>query len=302
MKLFGGDTVSRVYNALGADENMPIQFKPISKAVESAQKKVESRNFSIRKHVLSYDDVMNTQRELIYTQRREVLDGEDVSESIQNMIRESCNLIVDTYRTEIDNKTVNKESLLLEIQNSLNIKELDTLNKDKYTADELLEELQNKALEAYKAKEEEIGTDAFKELQRIVLLKVVDEKWMDHIDDMDELKNGIGLRAYGQKDPVIQYKIDGSDMFEEMINAIKLDVTKIIMCVKKREGYERKSTVKITGEGREDIDAMINPELAQEEKKQVKVPIVNDGPKVGRNDLCPCGSGKKYKNCCGKNN
>ncbi len=300
MKLFGGDTVSRVYNALGADENMPIQFKPISKAVESAQKKVESRNFSIRKHVLSYDDVMNTQRELIYTQRREVLDGEDVSESIQNMIRESCNLIVDTYRTEIDNKTVNKESLLLEIQNSLNIKELDTLNKDKYTADELLEELQNKALEAYKAKEEEIGTDAFKELQRIVLLKVVDEKWMDHIDDMDELKNGIGLRAYGQKDPVIQYKIDGSDMFEEMINAIKLDVTKIIMCVKKREGYERKSTVKITGEGREDIDAMINPELAQEEKKQVKVPIVNDGPKVGRNDLCPCGSGKKYKNCCGK--
>ena len=302
IKLFGGDTVSRVYNALGADENMPIQFKPISKAVESAQKKVESRNFSIRKHVLSYDDVMNTQRELIYTQRREVLDGEDVSESIQNMIRESCNLIVDTYRTEIDNKTVNKESLLLEIQNSLNIKELDTLNKDKYTADELLEELQNKALEAYKAKEEEIGTDAFKELQRIVLLKVVDEKWMDHIDDMDELKNGIGLRAYGQKDPVIQYKIDGSDMFEEMINAIKLDVTKIIMCVKKREGYERKSTVKITGEGREDIDAMINPELAQEEKKQVKVPIVNDGPKVGRNDLCPCGSGKKYKNCCGKNN
>ena len=302
MKLFGGDTVSRVYNALGADENMPIQFKPISKAVESAQKKVESRNFSIRKHVLSYDDVMNTKRELIYTQRREVLDGEDVSESIQNMIRESCNLIVDTYRTEIDNKTVNKESLLLEIQNSLNIKELDTLNKDKYTADELLEELQNKALEAYKAKEEEIGTDAFKELQRIVLLKVVDEKWMDHIDDMDELKNGIGLRAYGQKDPVIQYKIDGSDMFEEMINAIKLDVTKIIMCVKKREGYERKSTVKITGEGREDIDAMINPELAQEEKKQVKVPIVNDGPKVGRNDLCPCGSGKKYKNCCGKNN
>jgi len=302
MKLFGGDTVSRVYNALGADENMPIQFKPISKAVESAQKKVESRNFSIRKHVLSYDDVMNTQRELIYTQRREVLDGEDVSESIQNMIRESCNLIVDTYRTEIDNKTVNKESLLLETQNSLNIKELDTLNKDKYTADELLEELQNKALEAYKAKEEEIGTDAFKELQRIVLLKVVDEKWMDHIDDMDELKNGIGLRAYGQKDPVIQYKIDGSDMFEEMINAIKLDVTKIIMCVKKREGYERKSTVKITGEGREDIDAMINPELAQEEKKQVKVPIVNDGPKVGRNDLCPCGSGKKYKNCCGKNN
>lgn len=125
---------------------------------------------------------------------------------------------------------------------------------------------------------------------------------MDHIDEMDELKNGIGLRAYGQKDPVIQYQIDGSDMFDEMIGNIKLEVTKILMCIKKREGYERKSTVKVTGEGREDIDSMINPELAGEEKKQVKAPIVNDAPKVGRNDLCPCGSGKKYKNCCGKNN
>ena len=151
-----------------------------------------------------------------------------------------------------------------------------------------------------KAKQEEIGEEPFKELERVVLLKVVDEKWMDHIDAMDELKNGIGLRAYGQKDPVIQYQIDGSDMFEEMINNIKLDVTKILMCIKKREGYERKSTVKITSEGREDIEGMINPELQQEEQKTVKAPIVNEGPKVGRNDLCPCGSGKKYKNCCGR--
>ena len=161
--------------------------------------------------------------------------------------------------------------------------------------------MQEKALAIYEAKKEEIGEEPFKELQRIVLLKVVDSKWMDHIDAMDELKNGIGLRAYGQKDPVIQYQIEGSDMFEEMINSIKLEVAKILMCVKKREGYERRSTVKITGEGREDIDGMINPELAQEEKKKVKAPIVNEGPKVGRNDLCPCGSGKKYKNCCGRN-
>lgn len=144
-----------------------------------------------------------------------------------------------------------------------------------------------------KAKQEEIGEEPFKELERVVLLKVVDEKWMDHIDAMDELKNGIGLRAYGQKDPVIQYQIDGSDMFEEMINNIKLDVTKILMCIKKREGYERKSTVKITSEGREDIEGMINPELQQEEQKTVKAPIVNEGPKVGRNDLCPCGSRKE---------
>ena len=301
MKIFGGDKVTAVYNALGADEKMPIQFKPISRAVESAQKKVESRNFSIRKHVLSYDDVMNTQREIIYGQRREVLNGEDVTESVKNMINDSCELIVDTYRSELEEKNPDTSALISEIQTGLNIPEIDSLKKEKINPDEVLAELKDKALATYKAKEEEIGEEQFKELQRVVLLKVVDEKWMDHIDEMDELKNGIGLRAYGQKDPVIQYQIDGSDMFEEMINNIKLDVTKILMCVKKREGYERRSTVKITSEGREDIDSMINPELAQEEKKKVKVPIVNEGPKVGRNDLCPCGSGKKYKNCCGKN-
>ena len=300
MKLFGGDTVTKVYNALGADENMPIQFKPISKAVESAQKKVEGRNFSIRKHVLSYDDVMNTQREIIYSQRRKVLDGEDVTESIKSMIKEACELIVDTYISEIEDKSADKSGFLLELQNNLNIKELESLNKEKVSADEVLAEVQEKALKTYEEKEQEVGTDAFKELQRIVLLKVVDSKWMDHIDAMDELKNGIGLRAYGQKDPVIQYQIDGSDMFEEMINDIKLEVAKIIMCIKKREGYERRSTVEITGEGKEDIEGMINPELAAQDKNKTKVPIVNDGPKVGRNDLCPCGSGKKYKNCCGK--
>ena len=301
MKIFGGDKVTAVYNALGADENMPIQFKPISKAVESAQKKVESRNFSIRKHVLSYDDVMNTQREIIYGQRREVLDGEDVSDSIENMINDSCELIVETYRSELEEKKPETEAFLAEVQNGLNIPELDSIKKDEINVDEVLQEVKEKAIATYNAKREEIGEEPFKELQRVVLLKVVDEKWMDHIDEMDELKNGIGLRAYGQKDPVIQYQIDGSDMFEEMINEIKLDVTKILMCVKKREGYERRSTVKITSEGREDIEGMINPELAQEEKKKVKVPIVNEGPKVGRNDLCPCGSGKKYKNCHGKN-
>ena len=301
MKLFGGDTVTKVYNALGADERMPIQFKPISRAVENAQKKIESRNFSIRKHVLSYDDVMNTQREIIYGQRRDVLNGEDVSDSIRNMVNDSCDLIVSTYAPDIEEGTVNKESLLLEIQNGLNIPDVETLHKDKFTAEELLDELQTKASAAYDAKVEEIGPDAIKELQRVILLKVVDDKWMDHIDAMDELKNGIGLRAYGQKDPVVQYKIDGSDMFDEMINNIKLDVTKIMMCIKKREGYERRNTVRITSEGREDIGNIVNPELAKKDEEKVKVPIVNEGPKVGRNDPCPCGSGKKYKNCCGKN-
>ena len=152
MKLFGGDTVTKVYNVLGADERMPIQFKAISRAVENAQKKIESRNFSIRKHVLSYDDVMNTQREIIYGQRREVLNGEDVSDSVRNMVNDSCELIVGTYAQDIDDGTVNKESLLLEIQNGLNIPEVETLKKDKFTSEELLEELQDKASKAYDAK------------------------------------------------------------------------------------------------------------------------------------------------------
>ncbi len=302
MKLFGGEAVTKVYNLLGTNDNMPIQLKPVTKAVEMAQKKVEGRNFSIRKYVLSYDDVMNTQREIIYSQRRQVLNGEDVSESIKTMIREACELIVNTYTSEINDKSADKTALKLEIQNGLNIQNVEALSKPHTTPEEVIEELQEKALKIYDEKEKEIGANAFKELQRIVLLKVVDNKWMDHIDAMDELKNGIGLRAYGQKDPVIQYQIDGSDMFEEMVNSIKLDVAKIIMSVQKRERYQRTSAARITSEGRENIDNFIaSDEDSEEEKKVVKAPVVNAGPKIGRNEPCPCGSGKKYKNCCGKN-
>ena len=288
MKIFGGDKVTAVYNALKADENMPIQFKPISKAVESAQKKVESRNFSIRKHVLSYDDVMNTQREIIYRQRREVLDGEDVTESVKNMIREACALIVDTYRAELTDKNPDTSALLLEVQNGLNIKELDSLNKDKIDPDEILAELQEKALAIYEAKREEIGEEPFKELQRIVLLKVVDTKWMDHIDAMDELKDGIGLRAYGQKDPVVQYRIEGFDMFDEMVNSIKMDVVKILLNINRVQNLERKQTVKITKQGLQQAVETLKNSTPNENKEVSHMPVTNDAPKVGRNDLCPC--------------
>ncbi|MBR3152116.1 MAG: preprotein translocase subunit SecA [Clostridia bacterium] len=302
MKLFGGDMVTNVYNRLGADENMPIAFGALSRAVESAQKKVESRNFSIRKHVLSYDDVMNTQREIIYGQRRQVLDGQDVDSSIQNMVDESCQMVIDTYADELNDENFNKEGLKAEIQNRFNIETLDELEKKNPDYETLLSELKEKVNQKFEAKKEEIG-NPFKELERVVLLKVVDDKWMDHIDAMDELKDGIGLRAYGQKDPVIQYQIEGSEMFDEMINDIKLDVVKILLAVQKREGYERRSNVQITEEGREDISGIITPEEAEAEKERnkKKAPIINDGPKVGRNDPCPCGSGKKYKACCGRN-
>ncbi len=302
MKLFGGDMVTRVYNKLGADENMPIEFKPITKAVESAQKKVEGRNFSIRKHVLNYDDVMNTQRELIYKQRREVLDGANLKNSISNMIDFTCESVLDTYSDELNSK---QDVITLELQNRLNITDVKELEKSKVDYDELLDEVKEKAHKKYEEKEEEIGENEYRELERIIMLKVVDEKWMDHIDAMDALKDGIGLRAYGQKDPVAQYRIEGFEMFDEMINDIKLDVSKIVLSVRKREGYERKSTAKVTSEGREDISSIIDPSSIEDEETKAKekvahTPIVNDGPKVGRNDPCPCGSGKKYKNCCGK--
>ena len=299
MKIFGGDAITRVYNTLGADENMPIQSRMISKAVENAQKKVEGRNFSIRKNVLKYDDVMNVQREIIYKQRREVLDGKDLHENIVNMITTIVEETVSTYIEGEDGKTVNAESLNTEISNIFGIDIAEFINAHEKDSNAIVEELEKQAIEKYQAKEEEITSEKMRELERVVMLKVVDEKWMNHIDSMDELKNGIGLRAYGQQDPVVKYRTEGMDMFEEMVANIKLDVVKILMNIRKQNGdVKRQEAAKITGAALEAINSVdggkkINtPEYSQT--------VVNEGPKIGRNDPCPCGSGKKYKNCCGK--
>ena len=300
MKIFGGDAITRVYNTLGADENMPIQSRMISKAVENAQKKVEGRNFSIRKNVLKYDDVMNVQREIIYKQRREVLDGKDLHENIVNMITTIAEETVSTYIEGEDGKTVNAESLNTEISNIFGIDIAEFINAHEKDSNAIVEELEKQAIEKYQAKEEEITSEKMRELERVVMLKVVDEKWMNHIDSMDELKNGIGLRAYGQQDPVVKYRTEGMDMFEEMVANIKLDVVKILMNIRKQNGdVKRQEAAKITGAALEAINSVdggkkINtPEYSQT--------VVNEGPKIGRNDPCPCGSGKKYKNCHGKN-
>ena len=300
MKIFGGDAITRVYNTLGADENMPIQSRMISKAVENAQKKVEGRNFSIRKNVLKYDDVMNVQREIIYNQRREVLDGKDIHENIVNMITTIAEETVSTYIEGEDGKAVNAESLNTEISNIFGIDMAEFINTHEKDSNAIIEELEKQAIEKYQAKEEEITSEKMRELERVVMLKVVDEKWMNHIDSMDELKNGIGLRAYGQQDPVVKYRTEGMDMFEEMVANIKLDVVKILMNIRKQNGdVKRQEAAKITGAALEAINSVdggkkINtPEYSQT--------VVNEGPKIGRNDPCPCGSGKKYKNCCGKN-
>ena len=292
MKIFGGDRITKVYNTLGADEDMPIQSKIISSTVESAQKKVEGRNFSIRKNVLNYDDVMNTQREIIYKQRREVLDGENIRDNVMNMMDSTVEAIVTAFT---DEEAVNvDESLLLEIDTTLG------LNKDaigleegtKVNPQELTNKLKDAVHTKYEEKEAMVGED-IREIERVITLKVVDDQWMEHIDNMDELKNGIGLRAYGQKDPVVQYRIEGFDMFDEMVENIKIDITKSLLHLEKADRVQRTEAAQITDASLKDtaislVDGSITPQEGGLNKT-----VVNEGPKVGRNDPCPCGSRKE---------
>lgn len=291
MKIFGGDMITGVYNTLGADEDMPIESRIISGAVEKAQKRVEGRNFSIRKHVLQYDDVMNTQREIIYSQRRQVLDGQSLKDSIKNMIIELAEFLVNSYSME---EVINKESLKEEIRTIFGLEDIEALKDAKFDEQKLLKELKEKALARYEEKEQEIGEEELRELERVVMLKVVDQKWMDHIDAMDELKDGIGLRAYGQKDPVVQYRIEGTEMFEQMVYDIHYDVVKILLNIQKQTEIRRAETARITNASLENINELNG------ESEQTHVTVRNEGPTIGRNDPCPCRSGKKYKNCCGK--
>ena len=300
MKIFGGDIVTKVYNTLGADEDMPIESRLISKAVENAQKKVEGRNFSIRKNVLQYDDVMNVQRTVIYEQRREVLDGKNLKESILKMMDSVVELIVDSHI--VDGEEVNKESIAQDIETNLGISDVAALKAEKFDRNALVDELIAKVHEIYASKETEFGEENLRELERVVMLKIVDQKWMDHIDNMDELKKGIGLRGYGQQDPVVQYRLEGTEMFDDMIEDIRMDVVKILLNIRKKEGpIERTETTKVTGASLEDTAINLVDGNISEKEGGMNKTVVNEGPKVGRNDPCPCGSGKKYKNCCGRN-
>ena len=323
MHIFGGDHVARFYDKLAIDETMPIQVGFISKALENAQKRVEGINFDSRKRTLNYDDVMNAQREIIYAQRRVVLDGEDVDDIIQKMVEDTVDEIVNTYQDDIENNKLNKALFKQEIINLLTIDSVPELEKEKVEEvkeeksdnkkkkekkeikskkaiinhEVLRQELKEKALEILKEKKEKIGKE-FPELERVVMLKVVDDKWMEHLDNMEDLRNGIGLRGYAQKDPVVQYRIEGTYMFEEMITEIKLEITKLMMHVYKDEHAERTQSVEITGElVGQGVHIDKEPPKPKTEKG---TPVVNKEIKVGRNEKCPCGSGKKYKNCCGK--
>ncbi len=299
MKIFGGDMITRVYNTLGADEEMPIESRTISKAVERAQKKVEGRNFSIRKNVLQYDDVMNVQRTVIYSQRRDVLDGKDLKENILKMIDSAIEIVVDSHI--VGDGEVNRDVLAQDLQTTFGLTDIASLKAEKFDRNSVVDELVTKAHVVYEAKEQEIGSDNIRELERIVMLKVVDQKWMDHIDNMDELKKGIGLQGYGQKDPVVQYRLEGTEMFDEMIEDIRTDVAKIMLNLRKQEGpVQRKEVTKVTGAGLEDTAINLVDGKISEKEGGMNKTVVNEEPKIGRNDPCPCGSGKKYKNCCGK--
>mgnify|MGYP004595667783 FL=1 len=300
MKIFGGDLVTKVYNTLGADENMPIESRLISKAVENAQRKVEGRNFSVRKNVLQYDDVMNVQRTVIYAQRRDVLDGKDLKENILKMIDSAIEIVVDSHI--VPGEDVNIEALAQDIQTTLGISDVNSLKAGNFDKNNVVNELIEKAHQIYEAKEQEFGEENLRELERVVMLKIVDQKWMDHIDNMDELKKGIGLQGYGQKDPVVQYRLEGTEMFDAMVEDIRMDVAKILLNIRKKEGpIERKETSRVTGAGLEDTAINLVDGNISEKEGGMNKTVVNEGPKVGRNDPCPCGSGKKYKNCCGRN-
>ena len=291
MRLFGSEKIQNMMNTLGIDEDEPIDQKILSGAIENAQKKIESRTFATRKHVLEYDDVLNTQRQTIYAQRLQVLEGKDVKDNIMGMIDDTIARAVHAAIGEHSEITPNMVEQARRPFIGLFLRPEDcTFSPEEckdLTTDKLTEVLAEQAHKVYAAKEQMLGAPIMRELERVVLLKNVDTKWMDHIDAMTELRNGIGLRAYGQHDPVVEYKREGFDMFDAMIDAIREDTVRMIFLaqVRTREEPKREQVAKETSA------AGASDGTAKPEPKRV-------GKKVGMNDPCPCGSGKKYKKCC----
>ncbi len=264
----------------------------ISKAVESAQKRVEGNNFDARKTILAYDDVLREQREIIYKQRFEVIDSKDgLTEIIMNMIRSSVERVVGSHTQDDDEELWNLEAIIEHVHANLLNKEVIEVNDLKgKDPEEMIDLIMEKVQKAYDAKREELEPEQFQEFEKVILLRTVDSKWMDHIDQMEQLRQGIYLRAYGQTDPLREYQMEGFQMFEAMVQSIEDEVAKFVMKAQIRDNLQRQEVVKDTTAAHG----------GQDGKKKVRKPIVKDN-RVGRNDPCPCGSGKKYKNCHGKN-
>ena len=286
MRLFGGETIQKYAESGKFPEDEPMEFRAITKAIERAQTKVESNNFGIRKNVLKYDDVMNAQRKVIYTERDKVLDGEDMHESIVSMIKDIISNAIETYCQDPKPENWEVEALMTYLNTFIPEGTLDLTRLNSYSKKTFTDYVAQKALEVYNEKEEAIGKEKFREIERVILLMVVDRKWMDHIDAMDQLRQGIGLRAFGQQDPVRAYNNEGFEMFEDMNHSIKEDTVRGMFNVQPVEEIERRQVAHETS--------------TTGGEEEVNKPVVK-GRKIGRNDPCPCGSGKKYKNCCGKN-
>ena len=292
MRLFGSERVARVIDALGIDEDDPIEHKMLTKAIENAQKKVEGNNFAVRKRLLEYDQVMNEQREIIYAERRKVLFGEDLKESILAMCKDVIQRTVDKYAHDGEfPEEWNISGINETLCPMLNVKpiELTDTDKENLKKEELVERIFNDAKEVYQKKEEEVQPERMRELERVILLKMIDQKWMNHIDDMDQMRQGISLRAYAQRDPIVEYKFVSFDMFDELTANIQEDTVKGLFNIRVvQDPPEREQVVKVMFTNRDDSAG--------------KKPVKRQESKIGRNEPCPCGSGKKYKQCCGANN
>lgn len=329
MRLFGGDRIQKYMDRFGLEDDEALEAGLLSKTIENAQKKVEGKNFGIRKYVLQYDNVMNKQREIIYSQRRMVLDGEDLKGYIMGMMEELVDGIIDPVTMEsrypeewdfdamsVDLCKINplfKEALVYTDEEKLDL-----------TPESLKEDVKETFRKIYDDKEAEIGAEHMREAERMILLRVVDNRWMDHIDAMDQLKNGIGLRALGQQDPTAAYASEGFAMFDEMVADIREETVKYCYSMTLQTKTERRNAVTISITRKDDYEDEEMEQAAQErramarmdrkgknaggmpqeapkeDKKENHTPIRRDHPKIGRNDPCPCGSGKKYKNCHGR--
>lgn len=290
MRLFGSERLMAIFNALGVPENEEIEHKMLTKTIEKAQKKIEYNNFGIRKNLLEYDQVMNEQREIIYSERRRVLDGESMRDVIYKMIVDTVEGMVDMTigedqsASEWDLTELNTQLIPIVPVEPVVFEDVKDLKRA-----ELKQRLKEEAVKLYEAKEAEFAdAEQIRELERVILLKVIDRKWMDHIDDMDQLRQGIGLQAYGQRDPLVEYKMSGYDMFDSLTENIRLDTVRLLLHVRVEQHIEREQVAKVTGTNKDDTS--------------VKAPVKRANEKIYPNDPCPCGSGKKYKQCCGRFN
>lgn len=288
MRLFGSEKLMGVFNTLGVEDGEQIEHKMLSNAIEKAQKKIENNNFGIRKNLLEYDQVMNEQREIIYEERRRVLDGESMRDSIYHMITEYVENLVDAcVSPDLDADEWDLTELERSLLATIPMKFVNPDEVKNMRQKELKHVLKERAVKAYEAKESEFPEiEHLREVERVILLKVIDAKWMDHIDDMDQLRQGIGLQAYGQKDPLVEYKMLGYDMFGAMTNAIAEDTVRLLFHVRIEQKVEREQVAQVTGTNKDDTS--------------VREPKKREEKKVYPNDPCPCGSGKKYKQCCGR--